>query len=109
MHEDCVLAIKANLPSLSLARESWISFYGKEKICIDTTNKIILEICNLYNDETLKASLHSLKRFSRVFPFTHQQKSIIDFPLQILSSFVYDVIHVFLLYIRIFCQEINFF
>lgn len=103
MHEDRVLAIKANLPSLSLARESWISFYGKEKICIDTANKIILEICNLYDDEILKASLRSLKRF------TLQQKSIIDFRLQILSSFVYDVIRVFLSNIRIFCSEINFF
>ena len=109
MHEDRVLAIKANLPSLSLAGESWISFYGKEKICIDTANKIILEICNLYDDEILKASLRSLKRFTRVSLFASQQKSIIDFRLQILSSFVYDVIRVFLLYIRIICHEINFF
>lgn len=77
MHEDRVLAIKANLPSLSLTRESWISFYGKEKICIDTANKIILEICNLYNDETLKASLHSLKRFTRVFPSRFSRKVLL--------------------------------
>lgn len=77
MHEDRVLAIKANLPSLSLARESWISFYGKEKICIDTINKIILETCNLYNDETLKASLYSLKRFTRVFPSRFSRKVLL--------------------------------
>lgn len=40
MHEDRVLVIKSNLPSLSFARESWISFDGEEKFNIDTDSII---------------------------------------------------------------------